>query len=115
MSNEITPIEIIQVDGSNPKEFMENLELVLNKYSNVHFRTNCPNEYTDEIDCLKVYRDTGTIDGHIIEIGYYGFRHLNDIKYCYGCGTEYTGFVCPNCKDTVYTNQPNSQTKKGDV
>lgn len=33
------------------------------------------------------------------------------MKYCYGCGIEYKGNRCPKCKDTIYTEKPNSQTK----
>lgn len=32
------------------------------------------------------------------------------MKWCYGCGIKYEGDQCPECKNSIYTEKPNSQT-----
>jgi hypothetical protein len=41
-------------------------------------------------------------------------ENSKQVKYCYRCGTKYTGNFCPMpiCYSTLYTTEPNSITKK---
>lgn len=32
--------------------------------------------------------------------------------YCYNCGEKYTGNYCPQCNSTIFTEKPNSKSKK---
>lgn len=114
MSNEYDPIEIIKVDGNNPNEFIGKLHYVLNNYKNVRLIIQCPNDYNNKIDSLSVYKDKDENDseGHVVEIGYRGLEHLNDVSYCCNCGFGYTGRQCPKCKFTQFTKEPNSKTKR---